>query len=116
MCRGQIVPLARVRVHIEEIEVAPFLEQLPASGSHRPLLVGMLCSPKELSVSDWRPAIQILQKIDSVELVSGRDRGACGGEDRSGQIHRDCHLRRSPVRRKASWPPDYERDSYTAFP
>src|SRR5687767_10356576 len=88
MCRGQISSLARVRVHVEEIEVAPFLEQLPASGSYCPLLVGMLGPPKELPLNDWRPASQAWQEIEPVELVSGWERGACDGEDRSRQIHR----------------------------
>src|SRR5688572_7683363 len=116
MCRGQIVPLARVGVHIEEIEVAPFLEQLPASGPYCPLLVGMPGPPKELPLSDWRPAIQAGQKVEPVELVTGRDRRARDGENRRRQIHRDGYLRRRPVRRKVAWPPEYQRDSYTPFP
>src|SRR5258706_8262075 len=38
MLRGQIVPLARVRRHVEEVEVGPILEELPAPGPDCPLL------------------------------------------------------------------------------
>jgi len=58
MLRGQIVPLARVRGHIKQIEVAGtlvayILEELPASGAYCPLLMGTLDPPKELALDEW---------------------------------------------------------------
>jgi hypothetical protein len=54
MSRCQIMSLARILGHIEEIEIVPILEELPASGSYCPLLVGTLDPPKELPLDDWR--------------------------------------------------------------
>src|SRR2546423_1122737 len=74
MCRGQIMPFPRVLRHIEEIEIAPILEELPASRSDCPLLVRTSDPPKKLPLDQGRPATQGRQKIDPVEFIGGWDR------------------------------------------
>src|SRR5687768_318099 len=113
--RSQIMALARVLSHIEEIEIPPILAELPRSGSYCPLLVWALDPPEELPLDGPRPTTQRRQKIDSVELVSRWDRNAGGCENRCCQIHRDRHLRRSPVSRHLRWPPQYQRDTNSAL-
>jgi len=53
MVRGQIIPLARILGHIEEIEIVPILNELPATGSYCPLLPRAFDPPKELPLDDW---------------------------------------------------------------
>src|SRR5882762_5362493 len=121
MLRGQIVPLARVRGYIKQIEVAGtlvayILKELPASGAYCPLLMGTLDPPKELPLDEWRAPAQRREKIDSVEFVCGWDRRPRDSEDRCRQIHGDRHLWRALVHRQVSRPTEYQRDAYPAFP
>src|SRR6266436_4669524 len=87
MLRGQIVPLARVRRDVEEVEVGPILEQLPATGPDCPLLAWTFDPPEDLALDDWRGLAQRRKKIDSVEFVAGWDRRAGEGHNRCRQIH-----------------------------
>src|ERR1700693_4959946 len=78
MLRGQIVPLARVRRHVEELEGSPIMEELPAPRPDCPLLAWAFDPPEDLALDEWRVSAQRREKIDSVEFGGGWG-GRAGG-------------------------------------